>query len=87
MTINKVRLKKLPAILFIEEDNSLLLFEPRGELVTVSPLTTIILLTCEKKGVLADNLQHLSDQLTIPLESINEEYSKLLIIKKDNTSL
>ncbi|NMP33595.1 hypothetical protein HII17_18780 [Thalassotalea sp. M1531] len=78
MTINKVRLKKLPAILFIEEDNSLLLFEPRGELVTVSPLTTIILLTCEKKGVLADNLQHLSDQLTIPLESINEEYSKLL---------
>lgn len=77
MTVNKVKLKRQPGTLFIEHEKSLLLLAGQQEVVMLSPLATIILITNENNNSIKDNLTYLSEELSLPFAAIKQEYKKL----------
>ena len=77
MTVNKVKLKRQPGTLFIEEEKSLLLLAGQQEVVMLSSLATIILITNENSNSIDDNLTHLSEELSLPFTALKQEYETL----------
>lgn len=77
MGIAKVRLPSLPATLYIEADKSILLQDHQKTLVLNSSLATVILLSSEDNAFITENIQQLASQLSMPVETLEQEYRKL----------
>lgn len=88
MSVNKVRLPVFSATIYIEDDKSLLLIDGRDELVHLTSLATIILLSCDSLEKQDASLKDLAISLSLPVEKINDDFEflkSLLICTSENT--
>lgn len=77
MSVNKIRLLSASASIYIEGGTSVLFIDGSKELVQLSPLATIILLSCDSFESQESTLKHLAVSLKLSLDRIHRDFEQL----------